>query len=66
MKRKTAQRLTKLVKPCVFYTEIEEPNRKYVVCRWDNSRRKYCRTRGCPHFQPTRRYRIAKRLGMVR
>ena len=66
MKRTTAQRLTRLVKPCVMYQEIEEPKRKYVVCRFDNSRRKYCRTRGCPHFRPTLRYRIAKCFGMVR
>lgn len=66
MKQKTAQRLTKLVKPCVFYQETEGAKRDYVLCQFDHSRRKRCGTWKCPHFRPTLRYRIAQRFGMVR
>ena len=70
MKRKTKVRIahgmTKLVKPCVFYAETETPKGAKLICRYDGSRRNRCKTVSCPHFSPTRRYRIARWFGMVR
>ena len=70
MKRSTkvriARGLTKLVKPCVFYKELETPKGDKLMCQYDGSRRNRCRTVNCPHFSPTRRYRIARFFGMVR
>ena len=70
MKYRTRMRiihkLTVLVKPCVFFKTIPTPNRDYVNCQFDHSRRKYCKTCDCPHFRPTARYRLARWLGMVR
>ena len=70
MKRSTririAHTLTSIVKPCHMYGTTRGAKRDYVVCGYDNSRRKYCGTRDCPHFRPTLRYRIARHFGMVR
>ena len=65
-KVRIARGLTRLVKPCVFYKETETPKGKQLICQYDGARRNRCRTLNCPHFSPTMRYRIARRLGMVR
>ena len=70
MKKKTkiriARVLTNLVKPCVFSQETETPKGLKLKCNYDGSYRNRCRTVSCPHFRPTRRYRIARWFGMVR
>ena len=65
-KVKLARKMTRLVKPCVFYKETETPKGQQLICRYDGSRRNRCKTVGCPHFSPTRRYKIARWFGMVR
>ena len=66
MKVKTARRLTRMVKPCVFYKELETKRGLKLACQYDGARRNRCRTVYCPHFRPTLRYRIAQHFGMVR
>lgn len=66
VKVRAARRLTKLVKPCVFYKETETPKGLKLSCQFNGMRRNRCRTVYCPHFRPTLRYRIAQHFGMVR
>ena len=65
-KVRIARGLTRLVKPCVFYKETETHKGQQLICQFDGSRRNRCRTVNCPHFSPTRRYKIARHFGMVR
>jgi len=61
-----ARMMTRFVKPCVFYKETETHKGLQLICQFDGSRRNRCKTWNCPHFSPTRRYRIARYFGMVR
>ena len=65
-KVRIARKMTRFVKPCVFYKETETPKGDKLLCEYDHSRRNRCRTVNCPHFRPTVRYRIARRFRMVR
>ena len=65
-KVRVARMMTRFVKPCVFYKETETPKGKQLICQYDGARRNRCKTRNCPHFSPTRRYRFARWFGMVR
>lgn len=65
-KIRIARFLTKFVKPCIHFDTASGVNKNQVLCKFDNSRRNHCKTVSCPHFRPTLRYRIARRLGMVR
>lgn len=65
-KIRTAQALTRLVKPCMFYKALETPKGPKLSCQYDGTRRNRCGTWKCPHFAPTMRYRIARWFGMVR
>ena len=70
MKKQTkvriARALTRFVKPCMFYEAQETPKGEKLKCGYDGSRRNRCGTVRCPHFSPTKRYRIARWFGMVR
>lgn len=66
MKQKRLKFMTKLVKPCHFFRVAKTPKGDYLHCGFDGSYRHKCKTFNCPHFAPTVRYRIARRLGMVK
>jgi hypothetical protein len=65
-KVKIAHGLTRLVKPCHFYESVNTPKGEKLQCGYDHTRRNRCKTVNCPHFVPTTRYKIARRLGMVK
>lgn len=66
MKKKFLMFLTRHMRPCYFFSVAKGPRKDHVNCGAYHAYLNRCKTWKCPYFAPTIRYRIARRLGMVK